>query len=108
MEILIWDKRSDINGASADYVLQNNREFLSSDVFLVTNGEVVTRIECVNTWKSILNMPNATTDEVIVAFRDYVTAQNQAAQNTISENEQLKKEVADLWFEILSAQGGTK
>lgn len=100
MEVVKWDKKSDINGVSAQYFFDNYPEFLSSDVFLVKNGNVVTRVESVETWKANLNLPNTSTEQVIQAFKDYVKAQEDAAQNEVSEIKKLNEKIDGLQWAI--------
>nr|WP_312984368.1 hypothetical protein [Clostridioides sp.] len=113
MKIIIWDKKSAINGKEAEYFLKE-RIFSESDVFLVLDDyDRVTQIQSVNIIRANYNMPKElTSQEVGEKYIEIIEEQNNQEDEKVStiDDMQLKQEeqekiIADLAYELMLLKG---
>lgn len=70
MYIVKWDKQSKINGVDPAHFMSNHPEFEHSDVLLISafEGGQIRSVESVNTLREVMNMYEASTEDIIKAY----------------------------------------
>jgi hypothetical protein len=103
MNCKIWDKKENINGIDAEYVIDSMRIQENDEVFLILdNANNVQAIEIARIIKGVYNLDiNLTVDEVAKEYiRIHEEEALQAERNIINSEEQLTK-IANLETSML-------
>ena len=116
-EIIIWDKKSKINGIDALDVINSMNIKDTDDVLLVFDGVRVTNIEFVSVLKSVYNLDVSLTagqvakeyirvkeEERLQAKKEQITLEEQVNKISIleCENKALKEELTQIQTSIAS------
>lgn len=97
----IWNKKDEIKGVSAEYVIKSHNIKDYDEVFLVIDAcEVVTQIQIVSTIKSVYGFDaNLTAEETAQAYLDL---KKEEENNIIKEQENLEDQAKKI--DILEAE----